>query len=723
METDVNQDIQDYWNEVKHHSGSEEIGEEDLSSRSCEEGELETEWLKDAGLSHLTEPFLHGLEVSESELEGALLDFSKLQAEAIKRRVKTLNNTIRQRRSKAKHRKADVRDVFKDYENHSSGSQSRSVTPDSLDSVEIRLNDVDSFTTTIHLPGSNISGVPWKLKKPLSRAPSAPPINHVKKNQNVQNHNYTNREIFRNYVPDIADSVSDGLRLISYQYLGTLPRNRSGSDPLYLDVTVEESEKLDPSRLRNLSPSNGRRLSRSHGNLLDVEEKYSIYNNNNNNNNNYNESEDRTWIDSLDEADVLLLRPRFLAEVTSLFDSSNKPLQKRKPYKSNRKSDGAVFGLPLNVLLEKDERILSTQGSLLKNVPYIFQKLINHLEQHSLKDEGLLRVAGLKGRTEILTNAIENHFYSDMIKVDEILYQVTSHDVASALKKLLRDLPEPLLTFKFLSTFYDVHELDENKRKTALNLLILLLPKENQSTLRYLFQFLIKVSRLEEYNKMGIHGIATILAPSLFPPRFVRLSKDDMASQVKSAEICIELTEILLSYGESLWVVPKYLVSQLRSLNQTRQERKENNKPKLLFGKARHKIVSRVRDVQDGVIIVEASQFGMKHFPICITETTTARDVIFKIMHEGMMLADKKKTPPRERSRPLSELAPRGLALSCFLSSAAPEMALQTHFLCEVGGNIVKRELEHSTIVASVLRENPGASWKLQCRHRNCPKR
>lgn len=77
---------------------------------------METEWLKDAGLSHLTEPFLHGREVTESELEGALLDFSKPQAEAIKRRVKTLNNTIRQRRSKAKHRKADVRDVFRDYE-------------------------------------------------------------------------------------------------------------------------------------------------------------------------------------------------------------------------------------------------------------------------------------------------------------------------------------------------------------------------------------------------------------------------------------------------------------------------------------------------------------------------------------------------------------------------------------------------------------------------------
>lgn len=36
METDVNQDIQDYWNEVKHHNGTEEINDEDISSRSCD---------------------------------------------------------------------------------------------------------------------------------------------------------------------------------------------------------------------------------------------------------------------------------------------------------------------------------------------------------------------------------------------------------------------------------------------------------------------------------------------------------------------------------------------------------------------------------------------------------------------------------------------------------------------------------------------------------------
>jgi len=41
------------------------------------------------------------------------------------------------------------------------------------------------------------------------------------------------------------------------------------------------------------------------------------------------------------------------------------------------------------------------------------------------------------------------------------------------------------------------------------------------------------------------------------------------------------------------------------------------------------------------------------------------------------------------RMKPLSELAP-GIALSCILSGAEPETALQTHFLHEYGGNIGK---------------------------------
>lgn len=71
-----------------------------------------------------------------------------------------------------------------------------------------------------------------------------------------------------------------------------------------------------------------------------------------------------------------------------------------------------------------------------------------------------------------------------------------------------------------MTLIFPISELEEEKRKRALNLLVLLLPKENQSTLRYLIRFLVKVSQFQEYNKMGLHSIATIIAPSLFPPRY-----------------------------------------------------------------------------------------------------------------------------------------------------------------------------------------------------------
>jgi len=47
-----------------------------------------------------------------------------------------------------------------------------------------------------------------------------------------------------------------------------------------------------------------------------------------------------------------------------------------------------------------------------------------------------------------------------------------------------------------------------------------------------------------------------------------------MDSQIRLAENCIELTEQIIRAGESLWIVPKKLMRQLRARNQ-----KENNRP------------------------------------------------------------------------------------------------------------------------------------------------
>lgn len=82
------------------------------------EGEQEAEWLRLAGLSQLTGPYEQGRELPDSELDPALRFLPTHHAEAVRRRVKTLNLTVRQRgrQQRSRTRKPDIRDVFRDVE-------------------------------------------------------------------------------------------------------------------------------------------------------------------------------------------------------------------------------------------------------------------------------------------------------------------------------------------------------------------------------------------------------------------------------------------------------------------------------------------------------------------------------------------------------------------------------------------------------------------------------
>jgi hypothetical protein len=60
---------------------------------------------------------------------------------------------------------------------------------------------------------------------------------------------------------------------------------------------------------------------------------------------------------------------------------------------------------------------------------------------------------------------------------------------------------------------------DDATRAHVLNLLILLLPVEYRSTLRAAFRFLRRVVQNQKYNKMSLHNVAMIIAPSIFCPQ------------------------------------------------------------------------------------------------------------------------------------------------------------------------------------------------------------
>lgn len=135
-------DLEDYWNELnalqerdsslngpddQGRSVTVAVGTSGATAQSAVqlqqpqqtiEGEDEAEWLKDAGLGHLSDTFRQGREIADSDVNASVRLMPEHQIDAVKRRVRLLNQTIknRYRQQRTRHKKPDIRDVFKDIE-------------------------------------------------------------------------------------------------------------------------------------------------------------------------------------------------------------------------------------------------------------------------------------------------------------------------------------------------------------------------------------------------------------------------------------------------------------------------------------------------------------------------------------------------------------------------------------------------------------------------------
>lgn len=58
---------------------------------------------------------------------------------------------------------------------------------------------------------------------------------------------------------------------------------------------------------------------------------------------------------------------------------------------------------------------------------------------------------------ESLCSEIETYFYSKFKEVNELLKYTPCHDLSVVLKKLLRDLPQPLLSIELMDAYYQTH--------------------------------------------------------------------------------------------------------------------------------------------------------------------------------------------------------------------------------------------------------------------------
>ncbi|XP_076282118.1 rho GTPase-activating protein conundrum isoform X1 [Lasioglossum baleicum] len=631
----------DYWEEYQEMIEETKLLDDYLEEecpRSYDDGEEEAEWLHTAGLGQLTEAWKVGKEVPPEELGAVLRPLSRAQAEAVKRRVKSLNRTVKQRfNQRQRVRKPDIRDVFKDVEASSTGTRSRSATPDSLDSVADATPENASppspsagVATVIETPRPSVTvpnfvsvfqhRPPHEAKETVRRTPSAPST--TVPGAPAATISLPVQEIFRragNWLRGDVATDSEGIQLTGYHRLGTIhvsrptAQRRSGSDPDEIASAIDRAPKESPAKI-GISPDDSTLRRNSGGHATVTRSHSSLYGLNRPADEGLitrplsrtsshghlsfeemcraNEVKSQVWIgnaetftaddiqrrlgiETLSQRDLTRLQPLLWLELTAVFDKYNLPLQKRKPNKRRTKA-GNLFGVSLSTLLLRDSQLTSEES----NIPLVFQKVLTELMNRGVREEGILRVGGHKQKVESICMQLETDFYCKSNEMDKLFERTSCHDLAAVLKKLLRDLPQPLLTVELIDAFYQSHGVSDRRELShALNLLVLLLPIEHRCTLKALASFLKLVVENQTLNKMSIHNVAMIVAPSLFPPRYVHpRDRTDLTAQVNMAAICCRVTEAFLSNAEKLWYVPNDLTNQLHRQSVEERYRKYKKK-------------------------------------------------------------------------------------------------------------------------------------------------
>ncbi|EDK41839.1 conserved hypothetical protein [Lodderomyces elongisporus NRRL YB-4239] len=221
---------------------------------------------------------------------------------------------------------------------------------------------------------------------------------------------------------------------------------------------------------------------------------------------------------------------------------------------NTKEKTNGVFGIELSVLTKKFgvDSDLGVGPSKLR-IPIVIDDVINALKQKDMSVEGIFRLNGNIKKLRELTEQIN----SNPAKSPDFSNQ-SAVQLAALMKKWLRELPTPLLT-------YDLNDLwimsqsnpTAEGRKRILQLAYCLLPRDHRNLLEVLLYFFSWVASFAEVDeesgsKMDTHNLATVIAPNIL---FTKQSSNQ-TEQGDNYFLAIEVVNQLIENHEELSIIP-----------------------------------------------------------------------------------------------------------------------------------------------------------------------
>ncbi|KFQ37213.1 Rho GTPase-activating protein 28, partial [Merops nubicus] len=631
--------MEDFWCEVESIKESSEDGSEEatlLEFKPADEGELEAEWLQEVGLSTL----ISGAE--EEDGQALLSTLTRTQAAAVQKRYNTYTQTLRK---KNKHTVRDVRDIF--------GTSDPSVSSQ-LSLLNVPVSPVPS------------NGIQHPGQKPVWNSVSW--VASSRQNRNMLW--FTLKSPFEALPLLLSQDFCHLAK--SCLDCGLAKGSPSVTEELSYEISFSESITILPKIQERPKNQRFKKEDSALPNFVVRQSRFGL-----------------TEVGDLSPEDMKKIRYLSLIELTAFYDALGVELKRNRAERVRGRENG-LFGVPLNILLENDQK--KVPGI---KVPLIFQKLLLKLEETGLETEGILRVPGSASRVKNLHQELEAKFYEDTFDWE----QVRNNDAAGLLKMFIRELPSPLFTVEYLPAFITlVEKISKIKLQLqALHLLIMLLPEANRDTAKAFLQFLKKVVAHEGKNKMNLWNVSMIVAPNLFIYKGKRANQQEMQAAASTAHI----VRLLIRYQDILWTVPSFLISQVRKMNEAAMN---NSKRQLMFDKGvrkllRRKTMERERperpegavtfppylqsDIPEGVIRVYAPLHSKVSMAIQLNSQTKAKDILARFHCENS-------------------------------HGSSQKTRSQIQSLHEIGGNIGQHCLDPDAYMLDVYHANPQAEWVIK---------
>ncbi|XP_043224068.1 rho GTPase-activating protein 26-like isoform X1 [Amphibalanus amphitrite] len=178
---------------------------------------------------------------------------------------------------------------------------------------------------------------------------------------------------------------------------------------------------------------------------------------------------------------------------------------------------------------------------------FFVSRCLAQLEDRGLQDQGLYRVVGVSSKVNRLVQLGLSRTKFEQVDLASP-QEWENKTLTSAVKTYLRNLPEPLMTFRLHSEFMNAAKTDKKEVRVAKVLsLVSKLPKLNYQLLKLLIHHLQKVSNKSERNLMSISNLAVCFGPTLLRP------EEDTMAAIIDIKFCNTVVETLIRNYDAIF--------------------------------------------------------------------------------------------------------------------------------------------------------------------------